>query len=745
MKKALNTLLARYLIPYLAIILISVLVFAWFVNGVLLGHLREQYRANTTQTVYQYSLIIDGQLKQLRTIYEYLIQNQTLRPNLNLDDVVSAQDTIRTLGQYTVSNAFIDESYLYLHGDNYIYSSSTTYPLASFLTRINDGRDYTRDRLIEAMTSIDNGEIISSYEETHPLSNIPSANRLAIFYRLQTRAGQATLVFVINPTESITVEPAANFILADTQQGVLAIVGSNQLEAVENNAINEELQALVSLEGVSFHQEIELPLTGEEYLLINHVSDDTSLHYIYFTPSEVVFNDISMLRMNFLIILLVLVLISMIIIHYSLRMNYRPMSELIGLVREITKRDSKDTEVSHLREVSHTLTTLVVENESLRRSETVISRDRFYTDLLLGRISDHEEITTLTVRLAPEIDDYPYVAVLIIKVHQSGIVDREDLAKTLNQLLFGKLLPMNEYNTFVHVALLKEGTAPEHSIVSELHATLRSQCNSNVLITVSKIKECPDGLAEAYSEANQAMDYEFYYGSDGVISYSDLTFDEGWGDDDSNRLMQSLIAQLKLGNEEEAIAVLDEIMKYFRSSPTSLYYVKGFSFQLIQNMSHLITELSSYQSHDINLVSDPSEFETMNDLFVYLKELATEICARQKKSEEDREEEKVEMIKAYVQNGSMESTFSVQEVAEQFSMSMPALSTYFKNQTGITISTYIAEVRMKRAKDLLLNTELTINEIVPLVGYVNASSFIRKFKSIYGLTPGQYIKANKKG
>ena len=50
---------------------------------------------------------------------------------------------------------------------------------------------------------------------------------------------------------------------------------------------------------------------------------------------------------------------------------------------------------------------------------------------------------------------------------------------------------------------------------------------------------------------------------------------------------------------------------------------------------------------------------------------------------------------------------------------------------------------MREAIRLMLEENCTIGDTVLKVGYLNTSSFIRKFKSIYGLTPGQYVKEHK--
>ena len=45
---------------------------------------------------------------------------------------------------------------------------------------------------------------------------------------------------------------------------------------------------------------------------------------------------------------------------------------------------------------------------------------------------------------------------------------------------------------------------------------------------------------------------------------------------------------------------------------------------------------------------------------------------------------------------------------------------------------------MKEARKMLSGEDISINEVVKQVGYYNTSSFIRKFRKIEGITPGEY-------
>ncbi|CAM3971918.1 helix-turn-helix domain-containing protein [Cohnella lubricantis] len=69
------------------------------------------------------------------------------------------------------------------------------------------------------------------------------------------------------------------------------------------------------------------------------------------------------------------------------------------------------------------------------------------------------------------------------------------------------------------------------------------------------------------------------------------------------------------------------------------------------------------------------------------------------------------------------------------------LSRFFKSRTGTSLSKYIVNRRIERAKTLLAQSELQVNHIVYRLGYYNPSHFTRTFKQATGYTPSQYRSA----
>ena len=68
---------------------------------------------------------------------------------------------------------------------------------------------------------------------------------------------------------------------------------------------------------------------------------------------------------------------------------------------------------------------------------------------------------------------------------------------------------------------------------------------------------------------------------------------------------------------------------------------------------------------------------------------------------------------------------------------------FIKKSTGVTFSEYLIRLRVNRAKELLKDTDMTIDEIMDFIGYNNKGFFYRKFQEIAGITPAKFRKNSK--
>jgi len=74
-------------------------------------------------------------------------------------------------------------------------------------------------------------------------------------------------------------------------------------------------------------------------------------------------------------------------------------------------------------------------------------------------------------------------------------------------------------------------------------------------------------------------------------------------------------------------------------------------------------------------------------------------------------------------------------MATHVKLSVSRFYDLFREQTGTVPARYIRELRLKMARDLLLNSHLSVKEIAGRVGIQDVSHFVRDFEKRYGLSP----------
>ena len=99
-------------------------------------------------------------------------------------------------------------------------------------------------------------------------------------------------------------------------------------------------------------------------------------------------------------------------------------------------------------------------------------------------------------------------------------------------------------------------------------------------------------------------------------------------------------------------------------------------------------------------------------------------------------DERFTEIMNYIQNHYL--TVTLEELAGKFALSTPYLSKYIKEKSGLTFVENVKKIRMKKAKTLLKNSNMTVERVAEQVGYPSVEHFNRLFKKEFQMTPVQY-------
>ncbi len=99
-----------------------------------------------------------------------------------------------------------------------------------------------------------------------------------------------------------------------------------------------------------------------------------------------------------------------------------------------------------------------------------------------------------------------------------------------------------------------------------------------------------------------------------------------------------------------------------------------------------------------------------------------------------QDQHRIEKICHYLE-GHFDQKTNFDELAKRVYMDRTSLCRFFRRATGRTMTTYVNELRLGAASELLISTESNILDIAFRVGFENYSNFCRQFKRIKGCTP----------
>ena len=118
--------------------------------------------------------------------------------------------------------------------------------------------------------------------------------------------------------------------------------------------------------------------------------------------------------------------------------------------------------------------------------------------------------------------------------------------------------------------------------------------------------------------------------------------------------------------------------------------------------------------------------------------LKVSLYRRHESTENEKNEERViHSITRFLQENAAED-ITLATLAERFNLNAQYISQLFKNEIGVGFHAYLTNVRIEKAKNLLLTTALAISEISEQCGFGDYRVFTKVFKKSEGITPSQY-------
>lgn len=153
-----------------------------------------------------------------------------------------------------------------------------------------------------------------------------------------------------------------------------------------------------------------------------------------------------------------------------------------------------------------------------------------------------------------------------------------------------------------------------------------------------------------------------------------------------------------------------------------------------EKIAELITHALSEQEKHQEYYQESVKLTLLSVLLVLFRNYTV------KDAKEDKTNNKVKLTKKIIKyiNKHFDETVTIEEIESYCRYSRFYISRAFKEITGITIMTYLNNIRIEKAKSLLENSNLSISEIAVNCGFVSQSYFGKVFRKNETMSPLEY-------
>lgn len=399
--------------------------------------------------------------------------------------------------------------------------------------------------------------------------------------------------------------------------------------------------------------------------------------------------------------------------------------------------------------------------ESLRQHyiDTIpVFREQFLMGLLDGRI-DSEQLEKKSGMAQIDLDAWGYTTGLLwIEPNQEEKIahlfknhDEALLPTTLKQMADSILEPYgNSVSCYYGDMVGLVANLYEKNDIYRFMEGMDQVCKSmekvyGLTVTggVGKVYNSPMELRYAKKDAQTALSYRISLGGGQAIYLGDVepeknAFLQFHGPDETE-----LIAAIKLGKEEEIHEQIDYIFKRLKDTPLSMEQLKVYVIEVKVSFIKLLQYYDMkpellFGSEETFQMTD--EFITLEDVRSFMLSKSLEMSQLIKESRSTSQSAITTKAKEYVLENYGDDKLSVDYMSQILHVSPSYFSSLFKKEMGVSFITYLTNVRMDKAVELLDTTDDKSYIIAEKVGYAEANYFSYVFKKHFGISPQRYRK-----
>jgi len=726
---------------------------------------REELFNSGTEKLYMAQGFVEACLDEIQNDAKQIALNKTIEnlSNLTANDsntgrnISIISDVLKLLYNTKISNKNIQSVYLYDYINEIIYTSDMlTFNRADFYDTAWIDEYQNQKRNILWLETREAGIPIT--RESSAKSGLAGTSRVITMVYPVTYTSSFHGLLVINIKEDELGKVLDQGVLKSAREiTVISPDGNVVLSSVNNivttNISDREYIAEILTSGKASGY-VQRKSGKENYIVIFNRSDYNGWIYLNECSIQELLTSFNVFRSIILIIAIIMTVVGIPACYFISRSLYNPVRSIVEKIR-MQKGIPNDKNKNDMDVISNVLNDVLKQGNQLRslyEHNARQLRENCLLSLLKGK-ADPDAMQYLPF-------DEEYFACIIITIDNFSSFSRRlsnDETYYTKELILKLFMEMMSSYKCAGVQHEKSGIAivvnlsPESvtsfkSDIIHLFNEIKSKAyevyDGTFTITIGNPYKGSENVETSFEEAKNLVKYRLIHGSDKITAAWDSGIDESNEYYYPSSIEKHIFNFLKLGNSRELMESVDDFFGEIREKNLSydniLQIINNLLGGIVKYMLNEHLNPGEVFSTDKSLYQHLSTLETLDEIRQWIKNIFASIIeyTRILKSSQNKY---IMKVQEYIHEHYGED-INFEELADTIGVSYSYLRRLYNEKLNMSITDYLNNYRIEKAKNLLKNSSLTLQKIAQSVGYSNIQSFKRYFKKYEGITPSEYKK-----
>lgn len=743
-KRLMKSITYRLFISYLVIFIIPLAILSFFLYKTAVLDVQREIESSNMHKLTQLRDSMDLRMKELEYQALMISVDSKLTPFSMTGEYYKQMEGIEKLRIYKVNNAFTEELMIYYRNYDLIFSPvGSCYPstLTKYIYRLDEKKE------IELMNDLDNIKVPMIKPSEKVNLNGQNLDLLTYMYPIGRGNSDPYAVVIFFIKKAFFQEMIKNM-LGDLPGSIFVIDDKKNVLVSSNNKNFDYLKKKPDFIYDDYDEGLHrITFEGNNLAIISVKSDLTDWTFTTVIETSYLYKRASYMKTIIAEVVFGIFAFGIFVIIFMVSRNYQPIKKLLKSISLFMIREDKEKEMDEYEWINHTITSTINQNVNLKAEidlQRPLIKGQVLTKILLEEAGDQQSLERLLKKFHINLEG-PYYSVAVIKGVEGHSVYKDNIFAPLMERFHMEdtvyVVDIMQDDVIAVIMNLEDKDENRDYLKGRsrvIKEVVEAELGEECVIGIGKISDSVLQLNHSYIEAMAALNYNFMKGQDKIVFFEDIASREKqvywYPAEDQLRFIQSL----KQGNNIVAKETLNRMVEDIannESSPTMARYI---CFDLINMVIKVINDIGiSDLENDIERLM---KFSSLMDLKVNLSYLTEKICGLLDKKKKSRDEELYKEITDYINANYDKYDLSLEGIGDKFQLPSYYLSRFFKEHSDFTFTDFVTKLRMDRAKILLSNTDIPIKDIVAKIGYTDLTNFMRRFKQIEGITPGQYRK-----